>query len=146
MLRFLICACLCFASCAAPLQLPPGFLVLHEGDGDHRAVSGDDARVWYRRFEGNHDAGREFWRTAVEFEFLQQRGYELVGQGVVRDRDGNEGDWLECVANVGGERVGYLVAVWVHGETIHVVEYGARAAVYAVHVEQVRAALATFQG
>jgi hypothetical protein len=146
MLRFLICACLWLVSCAAPLQLPPAFLVLYDEVGDHRAVTGDDARVWYRRFEGNHDAGREFWRTAVEYEFLQQRGYELVGQGVVRDSDGNEGDWLECIANVEGDRVGYLVAFWVVGETIHVVEFGARSAVYATHIEEVRAALATFRG
>lgn len=146
MKHLLLCVCLLLAGCAAPLELPPGFLVLHDKSGDHRAVTGDDARVWYRRFEGNRDAGREFWRTAVEFEFLQQRGYELVGQGVVRDRNGNEGDWLECLANVGGERVAYLVAFWVDGEVVHVVEYGARAAVYAVHVEQVRAALTTFRG
>ncbi|MBM4060154.1 MAG: hypothetical protein FJ265_03520 [Planctomycetes bacterium] len=136
-----------FAGCTV-IELPKDFLVLdaYDGAGDYRAVTGDDARVWVREFADPNEANREFWAQAIEFDFTQQRGYELVGKGEVSNHDGLAGNWFECAANVRGERVGYLVAVWASGNSVTVVEFAARAEVFKARVDSVRAALRTLRG
>jgi hypothetical protein len=136
---------LLFAGCATQIDLPKDFLQLSDSV-QFQAVTGDDARVWIRDFEDPDAASREFWAQAVEYDFVQQRGYELIAKGEVKNRSGTAGDWFECAANVGGERVGYLVAVWVSGTKIKVAEFAARNEVFKARVESVRAALRTVRG
>lgn len=135
-------ASLLLGACAAPIQLPKDFLVL-EGRDEFQAVTGDDARVWVREFHEANRAPLQFWATAVEHDFTQQRGYDLVAKGEVKNRKGALGAWFECAANVRGERVGYLVAIWVHGHDVQVIEFAARAEVFAARVDSVREALKT---
>ncbi|MBL8750898.1 MAG: hypothetical protein JNK78_17185 [Planctomycetes bacterium] len=135
-------AALSVVACATPIRLPKDFLELHSS-GAFRAVTGDDARVWVREFEDPNSASLAFWATALEHEFTQQRGYDIVGKGAVKNRDGDEGAWFECAANVAGRRVGYLCALWVDGRDVQVVEFAADAEVFAARVEGVRAALKT---
>lgn len=129
-------------ACRAPVQLPPDFVQLEDYD-DFTAVTGDDARFCLREFEAAQAAPLDFWAQAVEFDFTQQRGYQLVGKGDLTNRDGRGGRWIECLANVAGERVGYLVAVWVDGAAVHVAEFAAREDAFKARVEAVRAALTT---
>ncbi|MCC7063548.1 MAG: hypothetical protein IT456_12140 [Planctomycetes bacterium] len=136
---------LLFAACATQMDLPKDFLQLSESE-QFRAVTGDDARVWIREFEDENAASREFWAQAVEYDFVQQRGYELIAKGEVKNRSGVAGDWFECATNVGGARYGYLVAIWVSGTNIKVVEFTARDEVWKARVESVRAALRTVRG
>lgn len=137
----LVMALAAFA-CATPIRLPKDFLEL-KSSGGFRAVTGDDARVWVREFEDPNTASLAFWATALEHEFTQQRGYDLVGKGAVKNRDGDEGAWFECATNVAGRRTGYLCAVWVDGDDVQVVEFAADAEVFAARVEAVRNALKT---
>lgn len=132
------------AACAAPITLPKDFLVL-DRSGDYQAVTGDDARVWIREFEDPNEASLAFWSTAIEHEFTQQRGYDLVGKGGIKNRYGDDGMWFECAANLRGERIGYFVAIWVDGRDVHVVEFAARAETFAARLESVRTALKTFR-
>jgi len=141
----LLLACAVLGACAVPMDLPKEFLRLQDS-ADFRAVTGDDARVWLRRFDDANAATLEFWTQALEHDFRLQRGYELVGKGEVKNRDGQGGRWFECSANVRGERVGYLVAIWVDGTEITVVEFAARAEVFKARVEAVRTALGTVRG
>jgi hypothetical protein len=129
-------------ACQTPVQLPPDFVQL-EGYDEFLAVTGDDARFCIRELEAGQAAPLDFWAQAVEFDFTQQRGYQLVGKGALTNRDGRGGHWIECLANVSGERVGYLIAVWVSGATVHVAEFAAREDVFKVRVDAVRAALTT---
>ena len=152
-LLFLLCA-VAFGGCALPIQLSADYLVLdgYDEDADFRAVTGDDARVWIREFTEENDGNLEFWAQALEFDLLQQRGYQLVGKGEVADADGSPGRWLECAANVRGERFGHLIAIWVTGRglrkgcTVRVVEFTARAEVWKTRVEAMHAALRTVDG
>lgn len=130
------------ASCGITMRLPQDFLRL-EDRGDLQAVTGDDARLWAREFSDPNEAPLAFWAAAVEHDLVQQRGYELVGKGEVEGRRGAAGIWLECAANVDGDRIGYLLALWVHGRDIRVVEFAARAEVFAARVDEVRKALPT---
>ena len=130
------------AGCAtARMELPKDFLEL-EGRDDFQAITADDARVWIRRFSDRNEAPLTFWVGVLEQEFTKQRGYEIVKRGEVMSRLG-PGNWFECAANVHGERIGYLVAVWASDGDITVVEFVARAEVFAARVDDVRAALTT---
>ncbi len=138
----LLVTALAASGCTTPIRLPKDFLEL-KSSGDFRAVTGDDARVWVREFEDPNSASLAFWSTALEHEFTQQRGYDLVGKGAVKNRDGEDGAWFECATNVEGRRVGYLCAVWVDGGEVQVVEFAADAEIFAARVEGVRTALKT---
>ncbi len=132
---------LALVGCAAPIELPPQFLVL-QGD-TFRAVTGDDARLWVRDFEEPNVASLEFWGEALRYDLCEQRGYELVGRGEVRSRGGDLGQWFEFAANVHGQRTGYLIAFWVDGARIRTVEFAAADKAFRAQVDGVRAALAT---
>ncbi|MCA8975003.1 MAG: hypothetical protein KDC98_09790 [Planctomycetes bacterium] len=136
------------AGCAAPIEMGKDFVTLvgHEEAADYRAVTGDDARLWMRRFEDPNVADLEFWTQALEYDFVQQRGYDLVAKGDVKNAADELGSWFQCAANVGGDRTGYLVAVWVRGREITVVEFAARAEVFAARLDDVRRSLWTVRG
>lgn len=137
---------LLLGACAVTIELPKDFLVLGEqDDASFRAVTGDDARVWIREFDDPNAADRAFWRQAIEYDFTQ-RGYRIVAKGEAKDGRGASGDWFECTADVRGERIGYLVVVWVQDQRIRVLEFAAREPVYEARVAGVRAALATLRG
>lgn len=136
------CLLLVAGACRVPVQLPPEFVQLEDYD-EFTAVTGDDARFCLREFEAPQAAPLEFWAQAVEFDFTQQRGYQLVGKGALTNREGRGGHWIECLANVSGERVGYLVAVWVNGAVVQVAEFAAREEVFKARVDAVRGALTT---
>jgi hypothetical protein len=141
----------CTAACATPITLPPEFVELRDGGAGYRAVTADDARLRVHDLSEPTEGGIEFWSETLRNELVQQRGYDAVGDGEVRDRDGVPGRWQEFAANVGGERVGYLIAIWVRqpgfpwlgGPYLQVVEYAAREPVFAARRAAVQAALAT---
>ena len=141
--RFAVAALALFAAaCAGPIRLPKDFLPL-ETESVYQAITGDDARVWIREFEDPHAASPAFWSTAVEHELVQQRGYELVAKGVVKNKHGDPGTWLQCSANLHGQKIGYLIALWVYDRELLVVEFAAQAEVFAARVDRVKAALKT---
>lgn len=139
----LLCALLALAaSCSVTMDLPQDFLRL-ETTGDLKAVSGDDARIWVREFETPDEAPLAFWVEALRHDLVQQRGYDLIAEGDVEDGDGRAGRWFECAANVRGERIGYLIAVWTRADTVRVAEFAARAEVFAARRDAIRKAFAT---
>jgi len=139
------------AACAVPIEAPNSFVKLRDHGEGYRATTNDDARLWVREMWDATEADVEFWAGALERDFVEQRGYERVDGGSVKNIDGNEGRWLEFTANVGGERVDYMIAVWAApkswilggGTNITVVEFAAAHDVYAERIASVRAALSS---
>lgn len=137
------------AACAVPIEVPKSFVKLRDRGEGYRATTNDDARLWVREMWDATEAEVEFWAGALERDLVEQRGYQKVDGGSVKNSDGNEGRWLEFTANVGGERVDYMVAVWAApkwwvlggGTDITVVEFAAHHDVYAERIASVRAAL-----
>jgi hypothetical protein len=141
------------AACAAPMQVPEGFSRLRGGDG-FVARAADDGVLRSRKVpdptEGSNAA---FWLQALRTDFVGQRGYVETGTGEVADADGVTGHWIECTANVRGEKVGYLAAVWARpagavlfgkGQSqVQVVEFAAREPVYSARIEAVKKSLST---
>lgn len=130
------------SACATSMRLPKDFLLLEHCD-DLRAVTGDDARIWARELEDENEAPLAFWAAAVEHDLVEQRGYELVAKGEIEGKRSAAGVWLECAVNVRGERIGYLLGLWVRGHEVRVVEFTARAEVFAARVDDVKKALPT---
>jgi hypothetical protein len=138
------------AGCATSMRLPDQFLQLRKGNG-YRAVTADDARIWVRTFDNPEEGNVEFWSKILAEDLGRNRGYKIVNQGECRDAEGHDGRWLECSAQVDGEAMGYLVAVFsvpksvlgLAGSKVCVCEFGAREPVFQQHVEAVRTALAT---
>lgn len=139
------------AGCAAPLRLPGSFVELRDAGEGFRAVTSDDARVWVRRIYEPTSGDVSFWAETLKKDFVDERGYQLVAEGEAAKADGEQGRWIEVTANVGGQRVDYLVAVWVEpatfagGDWLQVVEFAAEREVYARRVEAVKVALSTLR-
>lgn len=138
-------------ACAAPLTLPKEFVELKDAGEGYRAVTSDDARLRVRDLAEPTAGGVEFWAETLRSDLVQQRGYEPVDAGEVKNQDGVAGRWYQFAANVAGERVGYFVAVWVVDPALgppflRVVEFAARDEVFRARLDAVRAALATVRG
>lgn len=140
-------------ACAAPMKLPKEFVELRDAGEGWRAVTSDDARLRVRDLAEPTAGGVEFWAETLRMDLVQQRGYEQVDAGEVKNQDGATGRWYQFAANVAGERVGYFVAVWVVDPSwplsapfLRVVEFAARDEVFRARLEAVRAALATVRG
>lgn len=137
-------------ACTAPMRLPDEFLPLAHAQhaGDFRATTGKGGDVWMRQFVERNEGNLEFWAQALEYDF-EQRGYQRVASGECADASGAAGRWLEYTTGLRGERVGYLVALWVEdrgwrpGCEITTVEFVARADEFAARRDAVFAALAT---
>ena len=150
-LRLAAILLLVFATaCAAPITLPKGFVELRDGGQGYRAVTSDGARLRVRDLTEPTGGGVEFWTETLRLDLVQQRGYQQIDAGEVKDAAGEPGQWLRFAANVDGERFGFLVAVWSHdpwwplaSNYLRVVEFTAREEVFAAHVEAVQQALAT---
>jgi len=136
-------ALLLAAACSTPIKLPSSFVQLRDDGEGFRAVTSDDARVWVRRMYEPTLGDIAFWAETLKRDFVDERGYELVGEGEAANAAGETGRWIEVTANVQGDRVDYLVAVWVDGNWLKVVEFAAAHDVYVERVEAVKAALAT---
>lgn len=139
----------CLAACTTPpLTLPKDFVALGDRGDGYRAITADDARLRVRTLDEATEGGIEFWSDALVNDCVQQRGYQLVERGEIADREGKAGRWLEFTANVDGERVGLLVAVWVRERwmgkpCLQVAEFAARSEVFAARLPAVKASLAT---
>lgn len=141
----LYAALFCLSSCT--VTLPKDFVQLGSAGEGTRAVTSDDARLWVRDLWDATPGSVDFWIQTLENDYVE-RGYEVLGRGEVKSRDGEVGRSLELVANVSGQRVGYFVALWVgrhwlySGSELRVVEFAAREAVYAARIDSIRAAMA----
>jgi hypothetical protein len=140
-------------ACKVPMDTPANFVELRDGGDGWRAVTSDGARLRVRDLHDSTRATAQFWADTLRTDLVQQRGYELVASGEVANQAGGSGSWLELVANVHGERIGYLIAIWVlepslptSNPYLRVVEFAARDDVFRAHVGAVRSALSTVRG
>ncbi|MFY9343522.1 MAG: hypothetical protein WAT39_13585 [Planctomycetota bacterium] len=135
-------------ACAVPITLPSEFVELRDAGDGFRAVTADDARLRVRDLADPTAGDLGFWIATLRNDLVQQRGYELVASGDVKDGAGQDGKWLQFAANVQGERVGFLVAVWLRrsffgGPSLRVVEFAGREPAFGERLGAVRSALAT---
>lgn len=139
------------AACTAPMKVPEGFSQLRDADG-FVARAADDGVLRLRQvWDPTEGSEAAFWLQALRTDFVGQRGYVETGTGEVADADGVTGHWIECTANVRGEKVGYLAAVWARRgglfgprwPYLQVVEFAAREPAYSARIAAVKKSLST---
>jgi hypothetical protein len=141
------------AACAAPMPVPKEFVELKDYGYGWRAITSDDARLRVSDQTEPTEGGIEFWAETLRLDLVNQRGYEQVATGEVQNAAGTTGRWYQFAANVRGEKVGYLVAVWVvdpwwplSSNFLRVAEFAARDEVFKARLEVVLASLSTVRG
>ena len=148
---WLLLSLLLLAGCATTMELPSDFSQLRHS-ANFRATTSDDAVLQVQEvLDPTMKSEPKFWIDALRSDFVGQRGYVETGAGEVTDGEGALGQWVEFSGVLRGEKVGYLVAVWVRrgglfglGKArLRVVEFGGREAVYGARVEAVKKALTT---
>jgi len=141
------------AGCATTMELPPGFVQLRER-AEFRATTSDEAVLQVHEVHDPTKASdAKFWIDALRTDFVGQRGYVETGAGEVTDGEGNVGQCVEFSSGLRGEKVGYLVAVWMRrsgllglgAKRLRVVEFGGREAVYGARVAAVKQARTTLR-
>ncbi|GAB4141285.1 MAG: hypothetical protein Fur0037_08050 [Planctomycetota bacterium] len=144
-------AALCLAACSITMDLPQDFLRLEQSGSHYKAVTPDDGRLWVRSFAQDVEGTPDFWATALKNDLVQNRGYELVAEKPVKDGAGHQGRLFEFRAFAGGEKRGYLAAVFAiagsgwpwSGPRIVLAEFTAPDAVFAERVASVRERIGT---
>ncbi len=151
---FLFALLLLTAGCATgiPITLPADFVQLRGMRRELHATTADEAVLRVHDVDDPTEGSEaKFWIDTLRSDFVDQRGYVEAGAGEIADRDGVAGRWIEFTANVRGERVDYLAAVWMRPgglfglgrRYLQVVEFAARGPVYTARVEAVKKALST---
>ena len=145
--------CLAAAACKAPMTPPKEFVELKDYGYGWRAITSDDARLRITDHDDPTQGGIEFWSETLRLDLVQQRGYEQIASGEVKKEAGGTGQWFQFAANVRGQRIGYLVAVWVvdpswplSSNFLRVAEFAARDEVFKARLEGVLASLSTVGG
>ena len=132
------------------MTLPSGFVRLEDA-AEFRAVTSDRGKLWLRDFRDPDRADLAFCADSMRHDLVEQRGYELIAEGEVRDADQQVGRWLEFQTGIGGEKHGYLLAVWVRPGSwlrrgrVQTCEFLAPAPVFAARREALMTALATLR-
>lgn len=120
--------CLFPLACARPFVplTPNGFVELKERGKayDYRAAHPDGLVTAVRVVANNPEGTLSFWSRAVENELRQGRGYRLIGQTPVTNRQGVTGTVLEFGHDEGRTPHLYRVALFLHDDDLFLVEQG----------------------
>lgn len=131
------------------MQVPERFLVVEQGPSVLRALTPEESKIWVRDFEDDTKASLAFWKDAVKADLIQNRGYTLVEEGVVKDGDGHDGVAMMLEATLGGRPVRELLGVFVipgiFSNTVRVAEFVADKEAFDREVAGVRTSLATLK-
>lgn len=109
----------------------------------YKAVSAEGVSLAMRQ-EDNPEGGTvEFWAAALKNQLVGARGYTLRGESAAASADGVAGKRMDFTANLQGRDMAYLVAVWVEGKAIIIVEAGGPKEKFAADRAKIEAALKT---
>ncbi|MEL6761667.1 MAG: hypothetical protein AAFP04_14865 [Myxococcota bacterium] len=137
--RITAIAILSTAACM-PFQAssPDGFAA-YEEDGEFRAVSPEGITFRVRAEDNEPPADLEFWSEALKNR-MSDAGYVVVSDGSVDAKNGS-GYRLELAAPIGELDYSYLVAIFVHGDDIVVVESAGEVGQFAARRDAIESAL-----
>jgi len=133
-------AALLLAACttAPPAGAPEGFARYQGGDA-LEAVSAERVIYRVREIDNQPEADAGFWQLALK-ERLRKGGYVIVGEGEVQAGT-RRGHYVETTAARGALDYSYLVAIFVQGKRITVIEAGGELKAYGAQRERIFAAL-----
>ncbi len=132
-LAFLLASVSVLAGCdpqPGKLEIPDSFVALSASQSwpyETRAVSADGVVVALRQ-EANPKSGTlAFWTQAITDKMTRDKGYTLAGSEAFTSRTGRTGRKLHLTRTIRGMEFIYLMAIYVEGQTVRIVEAGGRA-------------------
>ncbi|MEM1414054.1 MAG: hypothetical protein AAGH15_04105 [Myxococcota bacterium] len=148
-MRTPILALLLAAACAPSfsLPLPERFVALEDQDDARppyrmRATTPDGVVLGVRTLDNGVEGSVTFWAEAVTRRLRDQLAYALLADEEVRAKSGEAGRLLRFGRDLEGHTYRYLVALYVAGDTLFLVEAGGREEPYAALEEAIEAAIA----
>lgn len=119
-MKYALALFLALVGCAhVEAELPAGFAAYEPGES-FRAVSADGVVYRVRKLPNEPLADQAFWSEALQ-KHMVDAGYTLVSEGEFEVAQG-KGYLLELAAPQGAVDVGYLIGLWVNGETLVLAE------------------------
>lgn len=109
------------AGCGAARPIAPAGFAAFTGDEPFRALSPDGVVYRVRRVENPGGAPLAFWREALVSR-MEAKGYELRDEGEIGTAGAAPGYRIELAAPLGLHEHGYLIALFVRGDELVVVE------------------------
>ena len=109
----------------------------------YKAVSAEGVSLAMRQEDNPEGGTAEFWAAAVKNQLAGARGYTPAGESAVTSADGAAGKRLDFTVNLEGRDMAYLVAVWVEGKQIVIVEAGGPKEKFEADRGKIEAALKT---
>jgi len=129
------------------IQPPEGFLVIKQQRDELKAITPDESKLWIRRFAAPRKATLGFWTQALKKHFVDHRGYKLLDEQPVKDKQGVAGVQLRFEAMSQGRPHHYLISLyvvegsfWSSVNSIHVVEFVATRQSFGKYVAAVQSA------
>lgn len=119
----LLAALLALVDCAVTQPTTPlGFAAYTAaGDGAFRAVSAEGVVYRVRREPNPGEASLAFWKEALAAR-MRGAGYALIAEEALADAGDEPGTLLDLAAPLGTRSYGYLVGLFVRGDTLVIVE------------------------
>ena len=146
---FLAIAVALLGTSCVTMQVPKDFLVVDKGIGELKAVTPEDAKLWVRTFDDPDGGDLAFWSKTLKNDLTKNRGYLLVGEEPIKDKQGREGVALLVDTTLQGKPTRELLALFVlpgwPDNQIRVVELVAEKEVFERALPDVKQAIATLE-
>jgi len=131
------------------IQTPARFLELEEDESssyDYRATTADGVVLSVSEHEVDKDRGSsvEFWVEAIQGRLRNTGGYALTETKEVTTTAGLKGTQLRFGHDEGQRPYRYWVTVFVHEDSVYVVEAGGADEVFTASTSSIEAAIASF--
>ncbi|MBN2358200.1 MAG: hypothetical protein JXR83_02025 [Deltaproteobacteria bacterium] len=95
------------------IQAPKDFLVVDKGIDEIKAVTPDDAKLWVRTFDDPDGGDLAFWSKTLKLDLTKNRGYVLLGEEPIEDKQGRQGAALLLETTLQGKPTRELLALFV---------------------------------
>lgn len=125
------------------IETPAGFVEIetYHGDPIYRAVSAEGVKIEYRTHDNPSGGTLAFWARAAQRALVEGKGHTLVDSLDVTSDSGVDGKLLRLTKKRSGAEFTYMVALYVRGGKVHVVEAGGRKEDVATCEDELMAAL-----
>jgi hypothetical protein len=115
---------------------PNGFVELERQDShhyDYRAVHPDGIVSSVRVIRNRPKGDLAFWTRAVENQLREVKGYRLIEQTTVKNRENLTGNLLKFGHDEGKQPHLYRVALFLHDDDLFILEQGGTKELIAAH-------------
>lgn len=138
-LHLLILVLLSLVGCSPKPAVPDGFAP-YKGKQGVKAVSPDGVMYRVRETPNKPEANLDFWKEALVTR-QKRAGYKVIKEGEI-EAGKLKGGLLELQAPMGAQDYTYLIAIFVHGDTLVLVEAAGEVQLFERHRQVILDAIA----